>query len=98
MKSSRPFSRTLFEYAEASTTHGISYIFERGRLILERVFWVIVVIIAIGFAGTWSFMAYDEWRGDPILTTVSTTGLPIQDVPFPSITICAQGIILSLII
>ena len=92
-KASRPYSKTLFEYAAASTTHGIFYIFEKGRLILERVFWIIVVIIAVVIAVTWSFMAYEKWQEDPILTTVSTTGLPVKNVPFPSITICAQGII-----
>ena len=94
-KPSRPFTKTLFEYAAGSTTHGISYIFEKGRLILERVFWIIVVIIAVVFAVTWSFMAYEKWQEDPVLTTISTTGLPVQDVPFPSITICAQGNIVN---
>ena len=91
-KPSRPYSKTLIEYSLASTTHGIFYIFERGRLVLERFFWLIVVVIGIMLAAVWSFWAYEKWQDDPMLTTISTTGLPIQDVPFPSITICAQGI------
>ena len=90
-KTSRPLSKTLFEYANAATTHGIFYIFESGRWILERIFWVIVVIIAILLAVTWSWWAYDKWEDEPMLTTIATTGLPIQTIPFPSITICAQG-------
>lgn len=92
IKPSRPFSKTLIEYSSSSTTHGIFYIFERDRLVLERVLWFAVVIIAIMFAVSWSLLAYYEWQDVPMLTTISTTGLPIQDVPFPSITICAQGL------
>ena len=94
-KPSRPFSKTLIEYSSAATTHGIFYIFERGNLALERLLWLVVVIVAILFAVSLSLSAYEKWQDDPMLTTISTTGLPIQDVPFPSITICAQGIIFN---
>ena len=90
-KTSRPLSKTLFEYANACTTHGVFYIFESGRWILERIFWVIVVIIAILFAATLTWWSYQKWEDEPILTTIHTTGLPIQEIPFPAITICAQG-------
>ena len=93
LKNSRPFSKTLVGYANASTTHGIYYIFERGRWILERFVWVVVVLIAILLAVAWSWWAYKGWQDDPIITSIATTGLPIQKIPFPSITICAQGMI-----
>ena len=90
-KGKRPCYRTLKEYSSASTTHGIAYVFEDDRLILERVLWIIVIIIAIFFAASLSISAYTNWQDDPVLTSVGTTGLPIEKVLFPSITICAQG-------
>ena len=87
----RPCFRTLKEYSSASTTHGIAYVFEDDRLILERVLWIIVIIIAIFFAASLSIRAYTNWQDDPVLTSVGTTGFPIEKVAFPSITICAQG-------
>ena len=93
LKDSRPFSKTLVGYATASTTHGIYYIFERGRWILERFLWIFVVLIAILLAVSWSWKAYKKWEDDPMITSIATTGLPIQKIPFPSITICAQGVI-----
>ena len=90
-KGKRPGYRTLKEYSSASTTHGIAYVFEDDRLILERVLWVIVIIIAIFFAASLSITAYKNWQDDPVITSVGTTGLPIETVTFPSITICAQG-------
>ena len=38
-----------------------------------------------------SYTIYDEWQHNPVLTTIGTTGLPIEKVKFPSITICGQG-------
>jgi hypothetical protein len=86
-----PISRTAHEYADVATTHGIYYIFESGRLLFERVFWVIVVILALFFAISLSISAYNNWKANPVLTSVGTTGHPIEKIAFPSITICPQG-------
>ena len=93
IKSTKPYSKTLTEYGRASTPHGVSYIFENGRWGVERVLWGIIVIFSIILAVYWSTTAYKEWQDEPITTTLATNGMSIQDVPFPSITICAQGIV-----
>ena len=36
---------TVEEYAGASTAHGIAYIFERDRLVIERLFWIVMVVL-----------------------------------------------------
>ena len=87
----KPFSKTIHEYASVCSPHGIFYIFESDRLPFERILWVLVVGLFIGFAINWSISAYENWKKYPILTTVATTGLAIEELPFPSITICAQG-------
>ena len=65
--------------------------FEDDRLFIERVLWVVVIIIAIYIAAFFSIKAYVNWQENPVLTSVGTTGYPIEKVEFPSITICAQG-------
>jgi hypothetical protein len=82
---------TLREYASGSTIHGISYIFDKDTHALDRIFWIIVVVAALFGAIWFSVYAYVEWQDDPVITTIGTTGLPIEKVKFPSITICAQG-------
>ena len=52
---------------------------------------MIVVGLAVSFAIFLSNGAYQNWKSSPVLTTVWTTGHPIEQVPFPSVTICAQG-------
>ena len=86
-----PIAKTTYEYADNATIHGIFYIFETGRLLFERIFWIIVVILALAFAIGMSVSAYDNWKANPVLTSVGTTGYPIEKIKFPSITICPQG-------
>ena len=81
---------TLKEYADSTTIHGISYIFQSGLSILERLIWISSVLIGIFFAIYMSSFAYLDWQESPVTTTVSSTGKPIKDIPFPAITICAQ--------
>ena len=39
----------------------------------------------------WSIYLYLDWQDKPVLTTVTTTALPISQVEFPAITICSEG-------
>ena len=89
-KSTNPLNRTLHGYASASTIHGISYLFDEKRP-LDRVFWVFVVLLALGTVIHMSTNSYLNWQEDPVITSIGTTGYPIEKVKFPSITICAQG-------
>ena len=43
------FKNTVNEYASSSSAHGIAYIFESGRLPLERLLWKVVVGFALIF-------------------------------------------------
>ena len=45
----KAFKKTVNEYAAASSAHGVAYIFEPDRLIIERLFWILVVGIAFGY-------------------------------------------------
>ena len=85
-----PLATTAADYAESTTLHGISYIFS-GTFWLDRLIWAVVTTAAAVFAVVAAWEAYENWVNFPVLTTVSTTGYPIEKVQFPSITICAQG-------
>ena len=82
--------RIIREYAENTTIHGINYIFESGIPIIERLLWIVAMIIMLIFASFLSLSAYKEWEDHPVVTTVMSTGKPIEEIEFPAITICAQ--------
>ena len=82
--------RTVKDYSESTTIHGISYIFESGLSALERLLWICVVCVFLGFAVGLSVQAYINWKDNQVLTTIGTTGYPIEKIEFPAITVCAQ--------
>ena len=45
---------TAAQYSDASTVHGIGYIFERGQAFLPRFAWVLFVTAATAAGVTWS--------------------------------------------
>ena len=48
-------NKTIVEYSQASSVHGIQYIFESGaNLAVSKIFWVIFVIAAAGAGIYWS--------------------------------------------
>ena len=89
----RPYFRTLKEYAGKTSLHGISYIFELNRFDFERIIWMIIVLVAILIGAFLSWNSYKTWQDDPILISISTTGLPVEEIEFPAITICGQGMV-----
>ena len=82
---------TSKDYASSTTAHGFSYIVEDGQSVIERVIWTIVVILAVSFTVFQMTTLYQQWQDDPVLTTLDTAALPIQDIEFPAVTICPQG-------
>ena len=86
-----PVSKTLKEYGGATTIHGIPYILEDCRRVFERFLWVFLVITSGFYTSYNSYKIYCDWQNDPVTTTIGTTGLNIEKIDYPSITICAQG-------
>ena len=84
---------TLKNYADKSTPHGIAYISEDGRPASERIFWVIVTALALGFTAFQTTTLYMQWKDDPVVTSLDTVALSIEEVDFPAVTICPQGAI-----
>ena len=78
------------DYSEASSIHGIAYIFRGASSSLEKLIWLIIVGIGLFFCIFISESALEQWKTKRIMTTLETTALPIEEVNFPAITICAQ--------
>ena len=84
-------STHMKEYASVSTAHGFSYLAEDGRLKLERMFWLFVVVLAMLFCYYQTATLYNQWQDHPVITNLDTVSLPIEDIEFPAVTICPQG-------
>ncbi len=69
---------SLVDFSEAATTHGIYYVFERNSRPESKFFWVLVCIALVVLALNFIKLMYDDWRLEPILTTVSKTGYSVS--------------------
>ena len=93
MRPLKAANSTLHEFAESTTIHGIAYVFDRAIKGLDNILWFLVVCFGAGVAVYMSLDAWNTWKDAPVLTSVSSTGLPLRNIEFPAITICSQGLI-----
>ena len=88
---SRAAQTTTYDFASSTTIHGIAYVFDRAITVLDRIIWFLVVCCGTALAIYMSYDVWITWKSSPVLTSVSSTGLPLRNVKFPAITICSQG-------
>ena len=74
----------IAEYLEVTTIHGLRYLKE-CRNIVEKVFWLLIIIVSFGYAIYTIQSFFHDTQINPIVTTVETA--KVQEVPFPAITI-----------
>ena len=60
-------SQTTKEYANRSSIHGISYIFDKDLSFVDRLLWLFMVLAFFGVATamTWNF--WSQWRNEQVL-------------------------------
>ena len=85
--------KTAKDYTTQSTIHGCGYLANEEHPLTARFFWMLVMTLGILFA-TWQITTlYHQWQNNPVVTTMDRNPLPIEDVDFPGVTICPQGLI-----
>ncbi|KAF5300625.1 hypothetical protein FQA39_LY11086 [Lamprigera yunnana] len=78
------------QYCGSTSIHGIQYLGERGRYLIERLVWVLNMIIVTTLCSILIAKMYNKWKTSPVLVSFATTESSIDTIPFPSITICPQ--------
>ena len=43
-------------------------------------FWSLTLILMLMLGCYWCFTAYQSWKEQPVLTTITTAGLPVEQV------------------
>ena len=71
--------KTIVGYCNNSTVAGLSYIADSTHYVLDRLLWLIAVVIFAWLAIYWSVKAYVDWEKEPVITTVRTTGTIFQN-------------------
>jgi hypothetical protein len=59
---------------------GFIYIFFSYQTWFGRIFWILVILLMTILGLYWCIKAYLDWQDKPVLTTVTTTALPVTSV------------------
>ena len=79
--------KDLVAFFSESTIPGFQYVV-RGQDWFERITWVVFLVFA--FSAT-VYLVYHQlvyWDTHPVETTIDEVGLPVDQLPFPAITVC----------
>lgn len=82
--------RTVTEYMQKSTIHGVSYVADDERHKFERLWWFIMLIFSIFGAIYLIYQAYKTMTENPIIESPALSPVPVWDAPFPAVTFCPQ--------
>ena len=92
MVKSNPASKTLHDYSEAATVHGVSYVFSRSLPTADRILWTLITIACLCLAIYWSVAAFGNWQDNLVETSLKDPAMPVGKLPFPAVTICTSGL------
>ncbi|GLH08174.1 Pickpocket protein 28, partial [Gryllus bimaculatus] len=76
------------DYCGRTTLHGLKYVGDQELHIVERVFWLIVFLIALVAAVYYILFLYDKWKENPMIVSLSPYATKITEIPFPAVTVC----------
>ena len=84
-------SKSIFQYAQRSSIHGISYIWDCSLGFFDRFLWLILMIGLLVLAVLLTINSYFDWKGNQVITSLKTVAKPVTELNFPAITICGEG-------
>ena len=67
-------SKTISDFASNTNIHGIQYIFDGAVLFIEKIAWLVICTGSVFLAIYWSLESFNDWKQNPVLTSVKTTG------------------------
>ena len=92
MGKTSPVSKTLKEYSEAATVHGVGYVFSRSLPLADKVLWALITLSCLSLAVYWSVTAFGNWQENLVVTTLKDPAKSVASLNFPAVTICTSGL------
>ena len=82
---------TARNFSSTTSIHGIVYVGSHEHSKCGRLFWIAAVVLAIAGTAFQLFSILNQWNDQLVVTNLDTISLPVEDVDFPSVTLCPQG-------
>uniref|UniRef100_A0A336LL33 CSON007051 protein n=1 Tax=Culicoides sonorensis TaxID=179676 RepID=A0A336LL33_CULSO len=78
----------IIEYCDNSTIHGVKYIATKKKI--ERFSWIVICVFLLCGCGTQIYEIVVKWRQNPLIFLLDQKVTPIDQIPFPAVTVCTQ--------
>ncbi|KAK5644152.1 hypothetical protein RI129_007997 [Pyrocoelia pectoralis] len=82
------FKNYLTHYCSNASIHGLKFLAEKDRSIIERIWWFVFIALSIFLCVNSVVTTHRKWLHSPVIVTFATSETPIYQIPFPAITIC----------
>lgn len=76
------------KYFSETSIHGLKYIFENKRHIIERLFWLFASLLMWSLGFYLISQIITKWQTSPVLVSFDSKTTPIWTIPFPAFTLC----------
>ncbi len=90
MLSKKKLSRNLNAFCEQTTIHGFSYVSDVSNQVVIKVGWGLLISVFLTLASFLIKLSFDDWSENPTLTTIDSDVAPIEELPFPAVTVCQE--------
>ncbi|XP_055689017.1 pickpocket protein 19-like [Lutzomyia longipalpis] len=78
-------------YSRNSTVHGIKYLVDDDLHPAERIFWFILLALAVFGTVNVSLLLSRRFSSSPLATVIESTIYPVSEIPYPAVTICTSN-------
>ena len=82
---------TLQDFSTQTSIHGMYYVDSNKHSRLGRILWMLMVVLALACTTYQVVSIWYQWSDDPVVTSLKTISLPVEQIDFPAVTICPQG-------
>ncbi|XP_048007454.1 pickpocket protein 28-like [Leguminivora glycinivorella] len=78
------------DFAENTTLNGLKYIAGKGFSFLERLFWFSTFVLSTALCVFMVYRSYVKYDTSGVAVTLKERLVPVNEYPFPAVTICPQ--------
>ncbi|RZC36787.1 ASC domain containing protein [Asbolus verrucosus] len=78
------------EFSNNTSIHGLKWMCERRRSVIERLWWFILFCISLYFCVILIINTWTKWQKSRIMISFAQSPVPVWEVPFPAVTVCPE--------
>ncbi|KAF5291426.1 hypothetical protein FQR65_LT01737 [Abscondita terminalis] len=84
------FAAYFSQYSDNTSIHGVRYLGQYKRNIIERLLWSLVLLTSLFLCVMLIVSTYEKWVTSPVIVSFAKTSTPVWKIPFPAITVCPE--------